>query len=75
MAGLLRALEPAQGSKVALDGFLLDFFLRRPCRTPAPPARTAHDTARAHSELLHCLSTLPDPWPLAKLTINTESAS
>ena len=27
------------------------------------------------SELLHCLSTLPDPWPLAKITINMESAS
>ena len=35
----------------------------RPCRAPAPPARTAHDTAGAHSELLHCLSTLPAPWP------------
>ena len=22
-------------------------------------------------ELLHCLSTLPDPWPLAKITINS----
>ena len=27
------------------------------------------------SELLHCLSTLPDPWPLAKITINMDSAS
>ena len=27
------------------------------------------------SELLHCLSTLPDPWPLAKITINMGSAS
>ena len=27
------------------------------------------------SELLHCLSTLPDPWPLAKITINMESSS
>jgi len=27
------------------------------------------------SELLRCLSTLPDPWPLAKITINMESAS
>ena len=27
------------------------------------------------SGLLHCLSTLPDPWPLAKITINLESAS
>ena len=27
------------------------------------------------SELLHCLSTLPDPWPPAKITINMESAS
>ena len=27
------------------------------------------------SELLHCLSTLPDPWPLAKVTINMDSAS
>jgi hypothetical protein len=26
-------------------------------------------------ELVHCLSTLPDPWPLAELTINMESAS
>ena len=26
-------------------------------------------------ELLHCLSTLPDPWPLAKITINMDSAS
>ena len=26
------------------------------------------------SELfLHCLSTLPDPWPLAKITINMDS--
>ena len=24
------------------------------------------------SELLHCLSTLPDPWPLAKVTIDME---
>ena len=24
------------------------------------------------SELLHCLSTLPDPWPLAKITIDME---
>ena len=27
------------------------------------------------SELLHCLSTLPDPWPPAKITINMDSAS
>jgi hypothetical protein len=27
------------------------------------------------SELLHCLSTLPDPWPLAKITINMGSSS
>ena len=27
------------------------------------------------SELLHCLSTLPDPWPLAKITINMDSTS
>ena len=27
------------------------------------------------SELLHCLSTLPDPWPLAKITINMDSPS
>ena len=27
------------------------------------------------SELLHCLSTLPDPWPLAKITINLDTAS
>jgi hypothetical protein len=27
------------------------------------------------SELLHCLSTLPDPWPLAKVTINMDSTS
>jgi len=27
------------------------------------------------SELLHCLSTLPDPWPLAKVTINMDSPS
>ena len=27
------------------------------------------------SELLHCLSTLPDPWPLAKITINMDSSS
>ena len=27
------------------------------------------------SELLHCLSTLPDPWPLAKIMINMDSAS
>ena len=25
------------------------------------------------SELLHCLSTLPDPWPLAKITIDMEN--
>ena len=24
-------------------------------------------------ELLHCLSTLPDPWPLAKITIDMEN--
>ena len=24
------------------------------------------------SELLHCLSTLPDPWPLAKITMDME---
>ena len=27
------------------------------------------------SELLHCLSTLPDPWPLAKIVINMDSSS
>ena len=27
------------------------------------------------SELLHCLSTLPDPWPLAKITIDMEKLS
>ena len=27
------------------------------------------------SELLHCFSTLPDPWPLAKITINLDTAS
>ena len=27
------------------------------------------------SELLHCLSTLPDPWPLAKVTIDMEKPS
>ena len=27
------------------------------------------------SELLHCLSTLPDPWPLAKTTIDMEKPS
>ena len=27
------------------------------------------------SELLHCLSTLPDPWPLAKITINMDTPS
>ena len=48
MAGLFRALEPAQGSKVAFGRLFVRLFLRRPCRTPAPPARTAHDTARAH---------------------------
>ena len=27
------------------------------------------------SELMHCLSPLPDPWPLAKITINMDSPS
>ena len=27
------------------------------------------------SELLHCLSTLPDPWSLAKITIDMEKPS
>jgi hypothetical protein len=27
------------------------------------------------SGLLHCLSTLPDPWPLAKITINGKCQS
>ena len=27
------------------------------------------------SELLHCLSTLSDPWPLAKITIDMEKPS
>ena len=27
------------------------------------------------SELLNCLSTLPDPWPLAKITIDMEKSS
>ena len=27
------------------------------------------------SELLHCLSTLADPWPLAKITIDMEKPS
>ena len=27
------------------------------------------------SELLHCLSMLPDPWPLAKITIDMEKPS
>ena len=34
---------------------------------PVPPQLT--------SELLHCLSALPDPWPLAKITINLDTAS
>ena len=32
-------------------------------------------TPELTSELLHCLSTLPDPWPPAKITINMDSAS
>ena len=35
---------------------------------PAVPPQLA-------SELLHCLSTLPEPWPLAKITINLDTAS
>ena len=32
-------------------------------------------TPELTSELLHCLSTLPDPWPLAKITIDMEKPS
>ena len=32
-------------------------------------------SAELTSELLHCLSTLPDPWPLAKITIDMEKPS
>ena len=40
----------------------------RPQELPAIPPQLT-------SELLHCLSTLPDPWPLAKITINLDTAS
>ena len=47
----------------------------RPCRAPALQRELPMIPPELTSELLHCLSTLPDPWPLAKLTINMESAS
>ena len=42
-------------------------YRAQPQKLPVPPQLT--------SELLHCLSTLPDPWPLAKITINLDTAS
>ena len=42
--------------------------LVKPRELPAVPSELT-------SELLHCLSTLPDPWPLAKITINLDTAS
>ena len=35
---------------------------------PAMPAELT-------SELLHCLSTLPDPWPMTKVTPNMDTVS
>jgi hypothetical protein len=43
-------------------------YRSRPQELPAIPPQLT-------SELLHCLSTLPDPWPLAKITINLDTAS
>ena len=39
-----------------------------PSELPAVPPQLT-------SELLHCLSILPDPWPLAEITINLDTAS
>ena len=54
-------------------------------RSKGTTAATAHYRPQASelpvispeltSELLHCLSTLPDPWPLAKVTIDMEKPS
>ena len=43
-------------------------YRAQPQELPAVPPQLT-------SELLHCLSTLPDPWPLAKITINLDTAS
>ena len=54
-------------------------------RSKGTAAATAHYRPQASelpvispeltSELLHCLSTLPDPWPLAKVTVDMEKPS
>ena len=41
----------------------------------ALPVISSDLTSELTSELLHCLSTLPDPWPLAKITIDMEKPS
>ena len=43
-------------------------YRAQPQELPAVPPQLT-------SELLDCLSTLPDPWPLAKITINLDTAS
>ena len=39
------------------------------------PARASHNTARAYFRVATLPINLPDPWPLAKITINMGSAS
>ena len=41
-----------------------------PSNTEGQPQELPTCSPQLTSELLHCLSTLPDPWPLAKITIN-----
>ena len=63
-------------------------YMRLPKNTPrvAKAMTNSSNTEPSHielptvppqltSELLHRLSTLPDPWPLAKITINLDTAS
>ena len=49
--------------------------LRSKATGPAGPSSAPTVAPELTSELLHRLSTLPDPWPLAKVTINMESSS
>ena len=47
-----------------------------------PQLQRVYEASKEHattmtnpSNTVHCLSTLPDPWPLAKITINLDTAS
>ena len=51
-----------------------DHHPSRACSRPDPYAKK-QGHGRTISELLHCLSTLPDPWLLAKITIDMDKPS